>query len=239
MFPEVTKNLIFDADDTLWENNIYFLEAIEKFLDVMEAVRLNRDEVKRALTETERNSIAQHGYGSIGFTRSLVATARDLVPEISQETIAHVESFGRSVTDRDSIELLDGVEVALDHLALHNRLFLLTKGEDGEQRRKVERSRVAHHFEDVTVVREKDVSAYRELVDRLGLDPTVTWMIGNSPRSDINPALAAGLNAVLIPHADTWELELEEIAEEHHGDRLTVVDSMSELVALFTPRRDG
>jgi putative hydrolase of the HAD superfamily len=59
-------------------------------------------------------------------------------------------------------------------------------------------------------------------------------MIGNSPRSDINPALAAGLNAVFVPHPQTWELELEDVVDG--GDRLVMVETLVEILALFAPR---
>ena len=56
-------------------------------------------------------------------------------------------------------------------------------------------------------------------------------MVGNSPRSDINPALAAGLNAVLIPHEHTWRLEKEEIVQV--DGRLLTLRAFGELRAHF------
>jgi putative hydrolase of the HAD superfamily len=227
------KNLIFDADDTLWENNVYFIEATEAFLDIVEAGRLDREEARRSLTNAEHGFIAEHGYGTAGFTACLVHTARELLPEISPDALMQVESLGQAIIARDPIELLPGVDEALQHLRANNRLFLLTKGDSEEQRDKVTRSRLAHYFEHVEVVLEKNVEAYVNFVERLGLDPARTWMIGNSPRSDINPALAAGLNAVHIPHPQTWEMELEEI-EDPRSDRLSVVQSVTELISLFS-----
>ena len=64
-----------------------------------------------------------------------------------------------------------------------------------------------------------------------GFDPDRTWMIGNSPKSDINPALAAGMRAVWVPHERTWGLELEDVKEI--DGRLTVVSKFSDLVQLF------
>ena len=226
------KNLIFDADDTLWENNIYFLEATEAFLDVMESLRLDREHARRRLTETERRLVAKHGYGTAGFTASLVNTARELLPEVDEASVSQVEGLGRAIQARDPMQVMPGVEEALTHLSEHNRLFLLTKGEDAEQRDKLERSRLGQYFEHVEVVREKNQESYRNLVLRLEIDPAMTWMIGNSPRSDINPALAAGLNAVLIPHPQTWEMEIEDLKE---SERLTVVESVTDLLTLFAP----
>ncbi len=226
-------NLIFDADDTLWQNNVYFIEATEAFLDAMEKWRPDRDAVRAYLSDVERQAVKIHGYGTSAFTRCLIETATTLAPDIEEQTIADIEALGHAITNRDALELMPGVEEALTHLAGTHRLFLLTKGEDREQRAKLEQSRLATFFEDVAVVPEKDVAAYRALIKRLDLDPKISWMIGNSPKSDINPALAAGLNAVLIPHPQTWELEIEDVTDESSG-RLHTVESMVDLIDLFT-----
>jgi putative hydrolase of the HAD superfamily len=85
----------------------------------------------------------------------------------------------------------------------------------------------------VEIVAEKHVSEYQSLVDRHALNSEHTWMVGNSPKSDINPALGAGLNAVFVPHDDTWVLEHEELADAAPARRLLVVKKFSELVEHF------
>jgi putative hydrolase of the HAD superfamily len=227
------RTLIFDADDTLWENNVYFIEATEAFLDVLESRHLDREESRALLTENEKYFVKQNGYGTASFTACLVHTACSLVPDITDEEVMDIESLGNAIIEHDPMKLMPGVLEALQHLANQNRLFLLTKGEDGEQRAKLERSALTHFFEHVEVVPEKNVETYLRLIDVLSLDKDYTWMIGNSPRSDINPALAAGLNAILIPHPQTWEMEIEEI-ESPESDRLKIVESFSDLMSLFT-----
>jgi putative hydrolase of the HAD superfamily len=108
---------------------------------------------------------------------------------------------------------------------------LFTKGDKEEQRLKIDRSGLATYFRHTAVVKEKDTAAYRRLASERGFDPERTWMIGNSPKSDINPALAAGLKAVYVPHPRTWTLEHEEIPETH--PRLLVVRQIRELTTYF------
>jgi len=108
---------------------------------------------------------------------------------------------------------------------------MFTKGQRDEQLRKLARSGLAPLFDRVETPREKDVDAYRRLVRDADLDPSLTFMIGNSPRSDINPAVAAGLRAVFIPHPHTWELEHEQINEA--GDRIIELTSFRRLVEVF------
>ena len=105
------------------------------------------------------------------------------------------------------------------------------KGDPHEQQLKIDRSGLASHFVHAAIVKEKNQAAYRELSRERGLAPQRTWMIGNSPKSDINPALAAGLNAVYIPHPHTWSLEKEDVPALH--PRLLRVESIAQLAGHF------
>ncbi len=130
------------------------------------------------------------------------------------------------------IELIDGVEKTLDELQSRHDLTLFTKGHPEEQRLKVDRSGVAKYFQHTEIVKEKDAAAYRKLIDERGLDPNRAWMIGNSPKSDINPALEAGLNAVLVPHPHTWVLEHQDVREAP-ADRFLRVERFADLCVHF------
>ncbi len=110
---------------------------------------------------------------------------------------------------------------------------MVTKGNFDEQTGKVERSELKHFFSAVEIVAEKNPAAYKKIVGHHQLSGERTWMIGNSPKSDINPALAAGLNAVFVPHNDTWVLEHEELAEAKAPARLLVLTSFAELATHF------
>jgi putative hydrolase of the HAD superfamily len=184
--------------------------------------------------ETERLNIPRYGYGSRAFALTVVQSFRALAPEEDPETIERLRSLAHSIFERDQLELRPGVRETLSTLAHHHQLVLVTKGDREEQEWKVECSGLRAYFHRVEVVDEKNVQTYRALIDRLGLVPSRTWMIGNSPRSDINPALAAGLNAVFVPHPQTWELELEDVVDG--GDRLVLVETLVEVLALFAPR---
>lgn len=231
------RTLLLDADDTLWENNIYFLDVTEQFLNVVEQHRIDREEARCFLTETERKNIPIHGYGSRSFGLSVVEAYHALVPASDAAVAEKLRALAYAIFEREHVELLPGIEIALRHLSRDYRLVLVTKGDHDEQVRKLERSGLAEYFDSVEVVSEKSEETYRHLIDRLDLCPAETWMIGNSPRSDINPALAAGLNAVLIPHPSTWELEIEEVTQD--AERLIVVNSMGDVVAMFSSPEEG
>src|SRR5205823_11546797 len=177
-------HLLIDADDTLWENNIYFEQAIHAFITFLNHSQLSREEVRAVLDDVERLM----GYGSVNFTRSLVETYRRLAEKDPQdEDIQQVRQFGEQIHSHP-FQLLDGVKETLDYLAPRHDLVLLTKGDLEEQKLKVERSGLEQYFRQVVVVPEKDVATYHQVVEDLRIEPRQTWMIGNSPRSDINPA---------------------------------------------------
>jgi putative hydrolase of the HAD superfamily len=203
--------LLIDGDDTLWENNVYFEQAIEAFIDFLSHSSMSRDQVRAALDEIERMNVAVHGYGSASFTKNLRQTYERLAErDVQPHDIEHVVHLGARIATQP-MQLLPDVADTVHYLAGRHDLMLLTKGHPEEQRLKIERSGLEQFFNATAVVHEKDEVTYRAIVEERHLDPTRTWMIGNSPRSDINPALAAGLHAVFIPHAHTWRLEKEEI----------------------------
>jgi putative hydrolase of the HAD superfamily len=200
-------HLLIDGDDTLWENNVYFERTIAAFIAFLDHSTLSSHEVRRVLDEIERGN----GYGTAAFARSLEATYRRLVErEVSAADVARVHAFAEEVRAHP-LEVIAGVEETLAYLAPRHDLLLVTKGDLDEQRLKIEASGMEHFFRKATIVPEKDATTYRRLIVELALAPEQAWMIGNSPRSDINPALEAGINAVLVPHPSTWSLEHEEL----------------------------
>ena len=212
------NHLLIDADDTLWENNIYFEQATHAFITFLNHSRLSREEVQAVLDEVEHLM----GYGSVNFTRSLVETYRRLAEkDLQDEDVQLVRQFGERIRTQP-LQLLAGVRETLEYLSPRHDLVLLTKGDTEEQKLKVERSGIEAFFRQVVIVQEKDIAAYHRVISEVGVDPHHTWMVGNSPRSDINPALAAGLNAVYIPHPHTWHLEHEEVQNADAGRLLTL-----------------
>ncbi len=230
--PTESLNLVFDADDTLWDSNIHFLEAFDFFaVAVGDAVPgVSRAEVQAAVRGAEMRLIKTHGYGRRPYVMALHQAAAELAPPGHNRLSGEIERIGAHLLERDCA-LLPDVEPTLQELSQRHRLLMFTKGNRDEQLHKLARSGLGPLFDRVETPREKDVDAYRRLVRDAGLDPSLTFMIGNSPRSDINPAVAAGLRAVFIPHPHTWDLEHEEINDA--GDRIIELTAFRHLVEVF------
>ncbi|MEH0935290.1 HAD family hydrolase [Micromonospora psammae] len=212
-----TSVLIFDADDTLWENNVVFERVIDDFLEWLDHPTLDRAQIRAVLDDIERANAVAHGYGSKVFLRSLgeclerlrerPATERERreIDELATALVAH------------QVELMPGVAQTLATLAGRYDLLLLTKGDREEQQRKLDACGLLPHFRAAHIVPEKDADTYRWLAGEHGFDPAAAWMIGNSPKSDILPARAVGMRAVFIPNDNTWILEHDDVDPDDEG----------------------
>jgi len=227
------QTLLIDADDTLWENNIYFERAIASFISFLNHKTHTVEQVREHLNLCERATIAAHGYGVESFRRSLVDCFEQLTEStITAERHAQIVSFTEAIASNE-IELLPGVGETLEELSKRHRLIMVTKGNEMEQTDKLERSGLRPWFSAIEVLAEKNIPAYRELIAAHQCDCGSTWMIGNSPKSDINPALAAGINAVFIPHDFTWVLEHETVDAPTGSEQLMELGSFAELIRHF------
>jgi putative hydrolase of the HAD superfamily len=201
------QTLLFDADDTLWENNIYFERAIASFISYLDHRVHTAEEVRGHLNSVERATIARHGYGLKSFRKSLVTCFEQLTDApVNEEKHRRIVSFTDSIAEAE-IELLPGVAETLQALAERHQLHVITKGDAEEQNGKLDRSGLRKFFSE--------------------------RMVGNSPRSDINPSLAAGLNAVFIPHDFTWVLEHEVVEAPPKGRTLLELSGFAELLKHF------
>ncbi len=223
--------ILIDADDTLWENNIYFERAFDEFVQFLDHSKLSGAEIRAVLDEIELTNSRIHGYGSLNFGRNLRECYTHLAEhDVSEDDLRTVMSFAERILDCP-MEVIDGVPETLEYLAGRHDLTLFTKGHPDEQKLKIDRSGLAQYFAHTAIVKEKDVAAYQSLVAERGIDPALTWMAGNSAKSDINPALQAGLNAVFIPHAHTWTLERQDIVRG--TGRLLILDRFPDLKLHF------
>jgi putative hydrolase of the HAD superfamily len=209
--------LIFDADDTLWENNVIFERVVDDFVDWLAHPSLEPADIRRILAEVEEANIVAHGYGSRVFLRSLA----DCFGRLMERPLGPAEQEQmhrfRSAFLGGRVELIPEVADVLDELAERHELYLMTKGVPDEQQHKIDASGLAGHFAAIDIVPAKDPQTYRELTARRSLDAARTWMIGNSPKSDIIAARSAGLRAVFIPNANTWAHEHAELDPADEG----------------------
>lgn len=220
----------FDADDTLWHNEIIFEKTHERYRALLarfhDAARVDRE-----LFATEMRNLDLYGYGVKGFMLSAIETAIQLTEgKISADEIQQLMALGRDMLAHP-VELLDGVTETLAALAPHHRMLVITKGDLRDQERKLAKSKLAAHFRHVEIVSEKDQQTYAEILRRHAIAPNRFLMVGNSIKSDILPVLALGGAGAHVPYHLLWGAERVEASPDAHG-RFFRLKNVRELVAV-------
>jgi putative hydrolase of the HAD superfamily len=203
--------VLLDADDTLWENYRWFVAVIDEWTSMLARHGVDADRARATLHEVEDRNIPTTGYGAAPFVRSVVEAFHLLVPDADHATrddVAHFAKRAEATIRGHPIDLLPGVLEALPVLAARGPIVVLTKGQADEQIAKVERSGLARWIGEVRVVAEKDPAAYAAAVRAIGATAERCWMVGNSVTSDVNPAIAAGLRAIHVPHPAPWHRDV-------------------------------
>lgn len=223
--------IAFDADDTLWHNEIIFARTHERYRALLARYH-DAATVNRTLFATEMRNLDLYGYGVKGFTLSAIETAIELTGgQISAEEIRTLIELGRSMLAHP-VDLLDGVIDTLGALAGAHQLLIITKGDLRDQQRKLAKSGLAAHFAAIEIVSEKDQASYAAILDRHEVAPRDFLMIGNSVKSDILPVLDLGGSAVHVPYPILWDHEHVEKLPEVPG-RFFQLKSIRELPALL------
>ncbi len=237
------KILLIDADDTLWETNALFERTIAAYVELLAPLGYDPQTIRQEVDRTEHRNIQQRGYGTRSFLLTLEEVYLKLArpggqarlggqagQDAAEKVLEEIRSLSRILLPVPH-RVFDGVAATLTYLKPRHQLFLLTKGNAEEQSAKLAASGLEGFFHGCEIVAEKDASTYNGLVERHGWSRPEVWMVGNSPRSDVNPALAAGLNAVFIPSPVSWDYENEEIRPG--GSHLLELEQFSDLKKHF------
>jgi len=223
----------FDADDTLWQNEQYYRLTEAHFKTLLGSFA-EGDHISERLLEAEKRNLAHYGFGIKGFTLSMIETAIEITEgEVPAKTIGQILDIGRELL-RHPVETLPHVQETLQTLNGEYLLVLITKGDLFDQERKLAQSGLGDYFDAVEIVSDKTATTYRRIFSRLADGPERAMMVGNSLKSDIVPAIAAGAWGVFVPHALTWVLEHVEAPEdaprfrqiEDLGGLLGIVDAI-------------
>jgi putative hydrolase of the HAD superfamily len=220
----------FDADDTLWQNEQYYKLTEAGFRDLL-ADFAEGEHVSERLLEAERRNLAYYGFGIKGFTLSMIETALEVTEgRVPTNVIGEILSIGRDLLSHP-VECLPHARDTLEALCGHYFLVLITKGDLFDQERKLAQSGLGEYFDAVEIVSDKTATIYRRIFGKHGEGPERAMMIGNSLKSDVVPAIAAGAWGVFVPHELTWVLEHVEKPVE--APRFREINSLGALKPLI------
>ncbi|MDM7978981.1 MAG: HAD family hydrolase [Rhizobium sp.] len=203
----------FDADDTLWQNEQYYKLTEHHFRSLLSEFA-EGEHVSERLLEAEKRNLAHYGFGIKGFTLSMIETALEITEgRVPSSVISEILGIGRDLLSHP-VECLPHARDTLEALSGKYFLVLITKGDLFDQERKLAQSGLGDYFDAVEIVSDKTATTYRRVFGKHGEGPERSMMIGNSLKSDIVPAIAAGAWGVFVPHELTWVLEHVDKPEE-------------------------
>ncbi|OJU04956.1 MAG: HAD family hydrolase [Rhizobium sp. 63-7] len=196
----------FDADDTLWQNEQFYRLTERHFASLL-ADFADETHISARLLDAEKRNLSHYGFGIKGFTLSMVETAVEVTEgRVPAGVIAQILDIGRDLL-RHPVESLPHVHETLEALAGRYFLVMITKGDLFDQERKLAQSGLGDYFDAVEIVSDKTAVTYRRIFSKLADGPERAMMVGNSLKSDIVPAIAAGSYGIFVPHELTWVFE--------------------------------
>ncbi len=220
------ETIFFDADDTLWENEMFFRQAEEKFTELL-ADYTDPEGLQQLLWQKQEDNIPLFGYGSKTYMIGMTDAALELCGGHLPEKIYY--GVKKIITDLafHEFRLIDGVQETLEALSGRYRLIVATKGDVTEQMFKYRRSGLDRYFHHCEVMENKDEKNYLELAAKHDLQPEQLLMVGNSVKSDIAPVVNVGGWAINTPHDVVWVHEMMDMPE---SDRILIVQNVKEIV---------
>jgi putative hydrolase of the HAD superfamily len=213
----------FDADDTLWENEMLFRDTEKAFYKLMAPYEVEH-RLSQELFKTEIENLGTYGYGIKGFTLSMLETSLKVSGyRVTQEIINEIIQLGRKMLSAP-VKIINHVPETLAALGKKYRLIMVTKGDLLEQQRKLRVSNLESYFHHIEILSDKTPAQYKKLLDHLDIPPEEFVMVGNSLKSDVLPPITIGCQAVHIPFHTTWAHEQVSQEEKEHVDYLELGD---------------
>lgn len=232
--------IVLDGDDTLWMTQELYDDAKAQFFALLSELGHDRDAAAVKFSEIDVANVAQLGLsrrrfpGSMQETYEVICREAGTVPD--EAIVARVVALGNAVFDTVPSVRPDAAAM-LNRLRQSYGLVLFTAGDRDVQRSRIEQSGLGVYFDAVHIPPEKTLDAWHGLLRAEGLTAASTWSVGNSVRSDINPALQLGLRCVVVA-ARTWNYESVALAEPPDGTHVWHATTLAEAAQIIL-RADG
>lgn len=222
----MVKIIAFDADDTLWENELYFHYTREVLVSLLSCFGTDI-EILSFFEATERKNLKDYGYGVKSHTLSMIETALKISNNtISSDIISKLLKEGKDIFYKP-LEIFKGVEETLEYLSEQFKLVVITKGDLLDQNKKLELSGLNKYLYKTFVVSEKREADYLKVISDLGCSANEFMMVGNSLPSDVLPVVEIGGYGVHIPH--NYVCHYERLEKEIVHERILRITDIRQL----------
>jgi putative hydrolase of the HAD superfamily len=219
----------FDADDTLWHHEKYFVATKTSFLELM-APHVDVVDVEQRLHDTEIANVRRYGFGVKSFMLSMIEAALAAGSgDLPSAVINDILEIGREMLVHP-VDPFPGVHETLTALKPTHKLLVVTRGDLFDQERKLAASGLLGYFDEIEIVSDKTPQVYSRIFTRHGDGPDRAMMIGNSMRADVVPAIEAGCLGVHVPSDYVWSMDIDNDPQD--TSRFRRLKSIAEVVPL-------
>jgi putative hydrolase of the HAD superfamily len=235
------QQILFDLDDTLIHCNKYFGLILGQFFELTQEwfsdFEITIDEIRKKQIEIDIASVHSVGFKSGNFPQSLIHTYHYFSHKFQRLIIPREEEvllqLGLSIYNLE-VEPYPRMFETLESLKNDgHQLHLYTGGEIAIQQRKIDQLNLNMYFDERIYIREhKNIESLEQILLNGQFDRSSTWMIGNSLRTDVMPALTAGICSIYIQISNEWEYNIVELdkAPNHILYTATSLDEVPELI---------
>lgn len=204
--------IILDGDDTLWKTQQLYDQAKMSFREIMRKQGFPDPLDFFNTLDAERVSTAM--FSKTRFFESMLITYAMFCERYKKKWDIELESEIRNLgfaIFKFPPELYEDTYLVLRRLRNRGTLILFTNGDEEIQKSKIESlgKRFRSYFNKVRITAMKTEEEFKQILMEVNTPASKTWVVGNSVKSDINPAIKLGIKSILIPRG-TWKYEESE-----------------------------
>jgi putative hydrolase of the HAD superfamily len=196
--------VIIDLDDTLIDTSDVFWRARNSYIDLFKDKDIDLSSLVELFEKFDTINSNNYGHTPHRYKKTMYDTYIHLLKTnkiIPDENIrSQIEVCGNIIL-KDIPTLIDGALDLLEFISTNYKCILLTRGAEWLQKRKIEVNNLRRFFSDIIIVNTKNEKIYKDIAFQYNVVPNKCWVIGDSIKSDINPALISGMNAILYKYS--------------------------------------
>lgn len=208
------KLLLFDLDDTLIYTHQVFLQVTAEIIDTMEELGIIDDNLYYTLDSFDQELVEKEQSFSMDiFPRAVNKTydfyCQKLGLEYNEQIAKELNEIAWGIkTIR--YEAVEGAEELLYQLSSKNsfHICIVTRGDEDIQKKKIKDNHFDKYINDIYVVPTKNPEIYQKIIQKNGFTKENTWIIGNSLKAEIMPAMQLGVKCILTNVTkENWNYE--------------------------------
>lgn len=191
------KAIFIDMDDTLIVNEVLYDTARAMLYGYLSGYGVMHNELEETIDRIDAELYKEHGYSRQRYPATYEAVLRHFIPDADAEMVTTVRGFAEKVFQTVA-PAKPGVAEALEILQSRYPVYVVTAGDMEVQKFRLANLPFKDAIRQAFIVEMKSPDVFKQIARKLKIKPENIVMIGDSVKSDVQPAVAAGMRGVVI-----------------------------------------